>query len=244
MAVWASSLRVAEEIQKYLLSKTEVEVEGLDVQAFSRPCDKTNGDYLDLFRLDGEKLAVVVGDVTGHGIGPALLVARTQAFLESYVEQGLAPGEVVSRLNNVIESHTKDENFVTLFYSEIDPANRRLSYSSAGHPPALLVRGDGQVEELVKTGVPLGIQPDFPFRMNSDIAFESGDTLFVYTDGLTEAMDSNREMFGPERLRDLLVEQSGSDAETISKTVLERVTEHLDGAPPDDDLTWAVVRRT
>jgi len=241
----ATSLGVAREIQEHLLSREEVTVEGLDVTCHSLPCDETNGDYVDLIPLADRRIAIAVGDVTGHGIGPALLVARTQAFLEAYVERDLGPGALLSRLNNVIESHTKDDNFITLFYSEIDAANRRLSYSSAGHPAALLVRcRRGEIEELPKTGVPLGIQPDFPFRMREEIELDAGDVVFVYTDGLTESMNADREMFGVERVRQTLLELVNEPSARISEGVFERVRAHIGGGRTQDDLTWVVVRVT
>lgn len=240
-----ASLNVAREIQSHLLSSDQVLVSGLDVHSHSKPCDETNGDYLDLFHLDGDRLGMAVGDVTGHGIGPALLVARVQAFLEALVEQNMKPADLLFKLNNVIESHTKEDNFITLFYSEIDTVNRRLSYSSAGHPPALLLRADtGNVEELTKTGVPLGIQPDFPFRMAEDIALNAGDILFVYTDGLTEAMNPEREMFGEDRMREALKEMRAESAERISVGLLDRVQAFIGGERLSDDLTWVVAKAT
>lgn len=240
-----SAMNVAREIQKHLLTADEVVIPGLDVRSLSMACDETNGDYHDLFRLSDTRLGIAVGDVTGHGIGPALLVARTQAFLEAYVEQEQDPGQLVFRLNNVIESHTKDDNFVTLFYSEIDAANRKLSYSSAGHPPALLVRAaTGEIEEFPKTGVPLGIQADFPFRKNEDIELDVGDVLLIYTDGVTESMNAEREMFGDDRLRQTLKELASLEAEQISKGLLDRVREFTGSARLQDDLTWVVARVT
>ena len=143
----------------------------------------------------------------------------------------------------MIESHTRDDSFITLFYSEIDAPNRKLSYSSAGHPPALLIRGgSGEIEDLPNTGVALGIEPDFPYRMKEGIGLEPGDALFVYTDGLTESRNHEREMFGVERLKATLLAACGKSAAEMSAGVLEAVTRHCGGGRLQDDLTWVVVR--
>jgi len=240
-----AQLQLAQEIQKYLLAPTSAAIAGLDVHWVSRPCEETNGDYLGIFTLGPDRLGVAVGDVTGHGVGPALLVARTQAFLEALIAPDRSPGDLLSRINNALESHTRDENFVTLFFSAIDAANRRLAYSSAGHPPALLFRsGSGEVEELPKTGLALGIQRDFAYRERSGIQVDVGDVLVVYSDGLTEAMDPERRQFGIASLRETVAGAAGGSAREISERIDARIREFTGGASPPDDRSWVVVRVT
>lgn len=240
----ASSLALAGEIQHHLLPAGLPPVAGFDIFGGVDYCDEAGGDYYDFIDLPEGRLGLAVGDVTGHGIGAALLMASARGGLRSYAERdsGDLPS-LFSALNQQLARDAGDERFMTLFYGVLDARDRSLQWCSAGHGPDYLFRSrSGKVEELETTGIPLGIMAAGSWKGAGPIVLESDDILLVGTDGLWETRDPAGEAFGPERLSTTLLARREETAAEIYAAAMEAVRAFRDSSRQEDDLTLVVVK--
>ena len=241
------SLALAMEIQQHLLPQGPPHLDGFDIAGQIDYCDETGGDYydfIDLAALGERKLGIAVGDVTGHGIGAALLMASARAVLRSHAARhGSDLGELFGALNTHLVRDTGEAFFMTLFYGVLDAATRSLSWTSGGHdPPLWLHHGDARIEELPNTGVPLGILEDATYSQGGPVTLQPGDVIAIGTDGIWEAHNPAGEMFGKDRLRKVLAASAGGTAADIYAAVVDAV-EHFRGtAPQDDDVTLVAIK--
>ncbi len=235
--------RVAREVQQRLFPKQAPEVEGLEIAGGTFPAEATGGDYFDyLTMLDGST-GIVVADVTGHGIGPALLMAETRAYLRILSNNASDTGDILSRTNQVLAEDVDYERYVTIALTKIDAENRTLIYSSAGHPCGFLLDANGEVRSrLRRTGSPLGIQPEIPFASSEPISLKAGDTVLLLTDGLEEAMSPDEEFFGIERVLNLVREHTQQSAREIVDILYQNVLTFSGDAGLSDDLTVVVIK--
>lgn len=237
------SLQVAHEIQQLLLPAAAPQISGFEIAGRTCYCDETGGDYFDYIPIDSRRLAVVVGDITGHGIGPALLMAAARGVLRCQTTRGLEPGGLLSDLNRHLVQDTADDLFMTLFYGILDTASREFCWVSAGHGPAFHYhRQSGRFEELPSTGIPLGILASAEFRSNGPVTVAPGDLLLIGTDGIWETQGPDGSMFGIERLHRVVAAMAGKTAEEILDAVMDAVNRFRDLTPQADDLTLLVVR--
>jgi len=241
------SLALAMEIQQHLLPSESPVVEGFDVAGGCDYCDETGGDYYDFIQLMGlapGKLGIAVGDVTGHGIGAALLMASARAVLRSNAGRyGGNLSELFAALNEHLYRDTGDDRFITLFVGLLDGPGRSLTWASGGHDPALwLQRADGRFEELPNTGVPLGILEGAPFEQAGPVTIEPGDVIVVGTDGIWEASDAVGEQFGKDRLRQVIAAGAARSAAEIHAAVVTAVHAFRGSAPQTDDITLVVIK--
>ena len=204
------SLVLAREVQQQLLPPTDIETpEGIQIAGRSVYCDETGGDYLDVFPIDvsGKRcMAVAVGDVAGHGISSALLMVTVRAALRQRAILPGTPAQIITDVNRQLARDVEESGqFMTLFFIVLDPEGRSLGWVRAGHDPALLYdpRRD-MFENLKGDGMALGIDASWPFASYSRTAFEEGQILLIGTDGIWEARNRHREMFGKQALRSLL----------------------------------------
>jgi len=245
-------LEIAREIQRWLVPETPPDVPGYDIAFLSRPANTVAGDYYDtiprgLARPAGAKdgkLLLVVADVAGKSVPAAILMATFQASLRAIEATGTPLGELVHSLNlYVCENSRSGLRFITAFFAELETGSGEIRYTSAGHHPALVRRAAGGVEELSEGGLPLGIEQDEQFPAGQT-RIGAGDILFIYTDGLVEAVNAKGEEFGKTRLTNLLRPCDGTNT---AAEVLAHITRVLDGfvgvAPQHDDITCMVVRR-
>lgn len=183
-------LAVARDIQRSLLPRGALRAPGLDIDSLFEACEETSGDYFDYIRRSGGRLGVVVGDVSGHGIGAALVMSTARALLRAFTATEATAAEIISRMNRFLSEDVETGRFMTLFYSEIDLRQRQLHYVRAGHnEPLLYRRGDDVFEELGEGGIALGMIDDFEFEVTGPIQLEPGDVLLLYTDGIVESMN-------------------------------------------------------
>ena len=241
------SLALAMEIQQQLLPQSQPQFDGFDIAGRAVYCDETGGDYydfIDLVELGPSKLGIAVGDVTGHGIGAALLMASARAVLRSHAARhGADLGKLFDDLNRHLVRDTGDGRFMTLFYGMLDSADRSLRWTSGGHDPALrLRRATGEIDELPNTGLPLGVLDAATYGSAGPVTIAPGDVILIGTDGIWEAQNGRREMFGKQRLRDLLQAGAESTAEQIHADVVRAVHEFRAGAPQADDVTLVVIK--
>jgi len=196
----------------------------------------------------------MVADVAGKGMSAALLVSSLQARIQLLTEEPMSPSSqllteepmspssLMSRLDHSIAVKCPNNRFITMFCCIVDPETGETLYCNAGHNPAFLVRASGEVEELSAMGTVLGILPERGYG-ESQITIQPGDLIAIYSDGVTEAVNSEDEEFGEDRLSQLIVEHRESSAEEIVNHVNDTLAEWTGDAPPDDDITLVIVRR-
>jgi sigma-B regulation protein RsbU (phosphoserine phosphatase) len=240
-------LAVAREIQQRFLPQQSPEIEGLDVAGMSLPSREVGGDLYYWFPHEDGSLGVTLGDVSGKSVPAALLMSNVLAALRAQALLRVEPAESVARVNRFISGQVEPGRFVTLFYAELDPARGALSYASAGHNPPLLLRAGGGIEWLREGGVPLGVVSDASYGATA-ARFDPGDTLIVYSDGVTEAegpspSSAGAPLYGEERLAEVAEAQRGQPARAMLDALLASVQAFANGTRQADDITVVVVRR-
>ncbi|NBV21869.1 MAG: PAS domain S-box protein [Proteobacteria bacterium] len=239
----AEQFRVAREIQQHLFPKVAPHLPGFDVAGASFPAAAAGGDYFDFVPMAENGLGLVVGDVTGHGIGPALLMAETRAYVRIAGLNRADPAEVLTRTNIALAEDIGSERFVTLFLGRLDAQQRLLTYVSAGHPPGFVLAPDGSVRmELRRTGVPLGIRATTEYRSLPPIVLHPGELVLLLTDGIEEAMGPDEEMFGTDRMLDVLRANRDQSAARIVDALYLAVRDFCKGAEQQDDVTVIVLK--
>ena len=239
----AEQFRVAREIQSHLFPKASPQLPGFDIAGASFPAAAAGGDYFDFMPMADGGLGLVVGDVTGHGIGPALLMAETRAYVRIAALNRAEPAEVLTRTNVALADDIGSERFVTLFLGRLDAAERRLTYVSAGHPPGYLLAPDGSVRtELRRTGVPLGMRANTEYRPGAPLQLQPGEIALLLTDGIEEAMGPGEEMFGTDRMLAVLRANRDQPAAKIVDALYLAVREFCKGTEQQDDVTVIVLK--
>jgi len=208
-----------------------------EIFATLAPAREVGGDLYDFYLMGENELFFTVGDVSDKGVPAALLMAVTKTLLKGFAEPGRAPSELIARANAELASNNPSLMFVTLYFGKLDLATGELAYSNAGHNPPLIIREGGAVEWLkLPPGLVLGVDMDTPYETNTT-RLNPGDTIVVYTDGVTEAMNEARELFSEERLfKTLELNAAGSPKEIVS-AVSDAVNEFAAGFEQSDDIT-------
>ena len=239
------SLVLAKEIQQQLLPSEPPRCPGFELAGRSLYCDETGGDYFDFIELGNSKrprLGLAVGDVSGHGIGAALVMATARGALHSLADlKGSQLKSLYRELNRQLCRCTADAYFMTLFYGILEPEERTLYWISAGHAPLFLCK-NAQVEELYSSGIPLGILEDTEHETAQPIQFSPGDLLLIGTDGIWEARNPDGEMFGIERVRKILNEFREENAATLVEQIVTALSAFRGSAPIDDDVTLVIIK--
>ena len=237
-------LKLAEEIQRNLLPQRPPTYPGLDISGTSLYCDEIGGDYYDFLSLPDQKLGVVVADASGHGIGAAMHMTATRAFLHLGVRGYQGPSPLLAEVNRyVTRDSAATSRFLSMFFLEIDGSSRQLRWIRAGHEPAILFDpGNGNFEELSGKGMALGVVDDYPYQVYERQGWAPGSILVVGTDGIHESRNREDTMFGKSRLRELIRKNSRSSAETIQKAVIDALQTFRGGVPQDDDVTLVVIK--
>jgi hypothetical protein len=235
-------LEIARKLQGDLLPSHSPDVGGYEFAHSYRTANEVGGDYYDFQVLGDGRLAVLVGDASGHGIAAGLLMAISNATIQTALEIDPEPQAVASLLNGTLYRTGDRRAFMTLFYALLEPASGQLDYICAGHPFPLLRRADGEIIELGEGSLPLGLRKQVKPIQHS-VTLNPGDFLLLFTDGLPESIGTDRAIaFGFERLRDL-VDQEGS-AQVIHDRVMNAFDRHLAEEPLTDDLTTVVLKRS
>ena len=237
-------LNIARDIQQGLLPKQRPEVTGFDIAGWNRPADETGGDYYDFLPLADGSLAIAIADVTGHGIGPALVVAEVRALFRALVMRSADLGATVDSVQQLLCQDLQDGKFVTAFFGILSPAKSTLQYLSAGQGPLLAYSAaTGEITEFEAQGLPLGIMPEEPYDPPVTLPFAPGDILVLLTDGFFEWSRPDGEQFGTERVRDLVCTHHHRTAEELIGLLHRAVVDFSAGTPQGDDLTAVIVKR-
>jgi sigma-B regulation protein RsbU (phosphoserine phosphatase) len=233
-------LQIARRIQRSLFPSQVPEVPGFEVAGESRSCYEVGGDSYDWIHLGGDRLALVIADVSGKGTPASLLMASVHAYVQA-LAGAAAPDLVIARLNRFLFANTETSKFVTLFYAELDARSRRLSYVNAGHIPPFRLSRDGKVSRLMVGGPALGILGGASFEVGQ-LELEPGDALAMVTDGVTEANSPDEREFGDEGVCAALRTLSAGSASAILEGLIQTVTEWAGAAGCSDDLTALVLK--
>jgi sigma-B regulation protein RsbU (phosphoserine phosphatase) len=241
------ALALAGEVQKSLLPQDKPRVQGLDIAGRNVSCEEIGGDYFDfLWRRDSKKgpFSVVVGDISGHGVDSALLMTTARAFLRMRASQPGTISEIITAMNRHLTRDVLETGrFMTLFYLTIDPEQKRLGWVRAGHDPALVydpVRDE--FEELKGSGVALGLNDEFDYEENQKSGLANGQIIAVGTDGIWEAINGESEMFGKERLRNVIRSNAGAGASEILNAVYDELNLFTRGQKSEDDITLVIIK--
>ncbi|MCE1203696.1 MAG: SpoIIE family protein phosphatase [Holophagaceae bacterium] len=235
-------LDLARHIQQGLLPGFPPDIEGYEIHGNNLPSRQVSGDLFGWWpRSDGRWL-FCLADVSGKGLGPGLLMASLQATLEAWTERDTSTAGLAFQLSRMLARHTDGRRFVTAFLALLDPRTGALTYTNAGHNPALFLRPDGSIRNLDAQGLPLAMLPGNPYE-EATIQLESGDLLVAYTDGITEATDRREEEFGTEALTAFVGARRNEPLPALDAALLGELDRFTQGAPYLDDRTLLMIRK-
>ena len=217
-------------------------VEGLDMYASMTPAREVGGD-LYCYLLKGDKLYFCVGDVSGKGVPASLFMAQTTRLFHTLASQGMNPAEICNIMNDELSGEDNEQGmFVTMFICRFNLKYKQLEYCNAGHNPPVLANDDGQLSFLdMEPNAPIGLWPGLEY-VGESIDFFKDRLLFLYTDGLNEAEDTEQKQFGDNRLLDVLRQVQTKPVRQIIETMTQEITRHRNGAEPNDDLTMMCIK--
>ena len=230
---------IAREIQQALLPREFRDCPYMNVTAINQSCLEVGGDYFDVIDLGNERTAFLIADVSGKGLGAALLTTMLQGAL-SGTAIGEKPGTLLSHVNKFLCSHSQIERYATLFFGILEPGGK-LEYINAGHPSPVLLRGGRAEAPFDADSFPVGLIEEGEYK-SSIVQLEPGDTLVLFSDGITEAMDPEENLFGTARLKETLERRTFETVDEVQSSVLQAVSEFARGARQADDLTLLIVR--
>jgi serine phosphatase RsbU (regulator of sigma subunit) len=236
-------IHLARQIQQKLFPAAPLPLPGWDIAGASFPAEATGGDYFDYIPMQDGSLAAVIADVSGHGFGPALLMAELRAYLRAFLLTRTDVSEIVRLLNRALAADTDGSHFATLFLGKLNPQTRSFIYASAGHSSGYLLDRNGNLKaEFLSTDIPLGILPDSEFRAALPTWLEPGETVVLFTDGLIEACDSDGVAFGNEGVLEVANAHRHLSAREMVKALFAAVHEICGPATQMDDMTAIVIK--
>jgi PAS domain S-box-containing protein len=239
----AAKLRLAREIQRRLFPSSCAGVPGFDVGGASYPAEATGGDYFDYFPLSNGCLAIAIGDVSGHGFGPALLMAELRAYLRALTRSHTDVGEIVTLLNRALISDMAEDHFVTLLLGQLEPGTRTFRYISAGHQRCYVLGASGNVKQILEsTAPPIGIDPSISYATSEAIDLAPGDLVLLLTDGIVEARDPNGALFRNERALNVVQVYRNDPARRLVENLYHAVRAFSQNQIQADDITAVVLK--
>lgn len=237
-----SRLQIACELQQRLL-KAKISVPGFDIAGKTYSAIETCGDYFDFISMKDGSIGIVIGDVCGHGIGAALIMVQTRAYLRMLAKLETDPGIILTQINQLLSEDLDDSHFVTLILARLDPIQNFLEYASAGHNPAYLLRYSGEKDEILKsTGIPLGIVKDHIYYKSKPYTLEPGDILAFITDGIIEARSLNENEFGSDRMLEVIKDYREANAEQIIEQLYQATRSFVNNQVQEDDISSIICK--
>jgi len=235
-------LNIARKVQQ-MYHNTEISVPGFDIAGAAYPADKIGGDYFDFIPMPDGCVVIVVGDVIGHGIGAALIMAEMRAFLRAFTKMDSDPAKILTLLNKELIADLQEEQFVTLILARIDPRERSLVYASAGHVPAYLLNRSGKADYVMEsTGLPLGFQKDLKIENSEPIKLTSEHIAVFFTDGIMEAQSPDGKEFGIDRILNIVKCEQKAIAQQIVESIYKEVRFFSENQPQEDDITSVIFK--
>ena len=241
------SLNLAREVQQNLLPKRNLTIGGFDIAGKSIYCDETGGDYFDFISMgsaDGSKIGVAIGDVSGHGISSALLMAAVRSSLRLRASLSGGPGAIISDVNRQLVQDVEDSGqFMTMFFLVLRSESRRLEWVRAGHDPAIVYDPDsGAFNELGGPGIALGVDRDWEYEDNLKTDFFKDQVIFLSTDGVWEVRNQKGEMLGKDPILNVIRQNATLDAAQINEAIFDRLAEFIGNSKIEDDITAVVIK--
>jgi sigma-B regulation protein RsbU (phosphoserine phosphatase) len=234
-------LEVAREVQLELLPASDPKVEGFDICAYNFSTEEVSGDYYDWVSIYEDQIGLVIADVSGKGVPAALLMAFLRASLRAAIHIGYAPHISMSKVNYLLWESIERNQFVTAFYGVLDASNKTLAYTNAGHNPPLLMNADGSARFIEHGGLPLGM-----FRATRYYEYylpiDTGQTIVLYTDGVTEALNDAGEEYGRDRMAQIVREGRSSSARELIDLLYKDILRWTSGRGSHDDMTFFIIK--
>ncbi len=241
LLVQEQQMKLARTVQQKLYPSSPPRIEGFDVAGIARPVLELCGDYYDYVAGLNGRTYVVVGDVSGHGLGPALQMVELRALLRTLLRRSDDLAAILTEVNQLLCQDLPESMFISLYIAELDPAGRRIRSMGAGHC-AWFVAGDGRIRRLRSTGTVLGVVPTAEFAEDAPISVVAGDVLLLSTDGMLEAMSPDEELFGKERLTASIAQNRHKPAPAILDALFDDVERFVRSRPVKDDITAVVIK--
>ena len=235
-------IRLASEIQHGLLPKSQPFISGYDIIGLSISAEKVGGDYFDFIPIGENKLAICLGDVTGKGLSAALLMANLQATIRGQTLFHPSPGDCLQKSNELMYKCTPSQMFATLYYGILDIHQHSIQYANAGHNWPIHFNPPNEPIMLNSNGLALGLVPNVAYN-EYVLTLQPGDVVIIYSDGITEAMNSEDEEFGEEKMKHFIQQHQNISAKDLAQKLINEVTEHTNHCPPMDDRTLVVIKR-
>jgi sigma-B regulation protein RsbU (phosphoserine phosphatase) len=237
-----SELELSQVVQRGLLPQSAPRIPGLSVAAFSRPAQIVSGDYFDFVEFSDGDHGIVMADVSGHGVSAGMLISSLQTAFQTLAPTSTSPLDVLERINHLYAHNIKFTTFVTMFFGKFEPATRKFRYANAGHTSAYVQRAaDPDVTMLHPTGPAIGLMEGFAVRAE-EVQLEQGDTLMLYTDGATEAMNDEGVQYGMDNLAKVIQTNRLLAPEQLIQKVIQDITTFTKGSQLADDLTLIAAR--
>ncbi len=234
-------LTIAMKIQQTLLPRSLPSTRCLKLTAFNQPSKRVGGDLYDAFRTGDGRIAIAVGDVSGKGVPGAILMATLHAIYRTEIRRDFSPRRLITRINKQFRENIEVGNFATFFHGVVDVAKHRVTYCNAGHNPAILLRADGSRELLHSTGLILGLMADAVYEEKS-VSFAPGDLLLAYSDGIVEAENSREELFGLDRLTEVVAKTRQEKVHVIKREILAALKQFGHKLAAQDDITFMILK--
>jgi len=235
-------LELSAVIQRALLPQVSPEIPGVELAAFTRPAAIVSGDYFDFFNFHDGTHGLVIADIPGHGVSAGMLMSSLQTAIRTMAPETDSPSEILERINRFYIHNIHFTTFVTIFLARFDPLTHTLTYASAGHnPPAVVRKREAELTWLRPTAPAIGLAEEFHSRTET-VTLEHGDTLFLYTDGVTEAFNPALEQFGARRLGELLGKNADLGATNLVQVVRQGLEAFGDGHALEDDTTFVALK--
>lgn len=234
-------LHIASEIQRQLLPEKCPEIEGYQLAGSNHPSLQVGGDYYDCLKLNDDEYIFCIADVSGKGAPAALLMSNLQASLHSLADTGLTLSQITARINNIIYRNTTSDKFITFFLGRLNVRDQIFTSVNAGHNPPYIFHSDGAFETLEAGGLILGMMPDVSFSSEKK-ALRAGDCIVMFTDGVSEAMNSAGEEFGEHRIEEYILKNHHSSAGEILQGLIEAANQFSAGCPQADDITVFTIK--
>ncbi|MFA7256006.1 MAG: GAF domain-containing SpoIIE family protein phosphatase [Kiritimatiellales bacterium] len=239
-------MQAAQQIQMSLLPQHLPQLEGIRLAAYNLPAFNIGGDYYDFIRIDDEHIGIAIADVSGKGIGGAMMMAVCQGVLRARAPQEQSPSRILSELNRVLSANLAEDMFITMLYMVFNTRTRELKFARAGHERPLLKRaGTGTAEALDAAGIAIGLANTEVFDgaiQDTSIQLATGDVIVVYTDGITEALNDKNEEWGTNQLLKTIDTESSSGVETLIEAIQSRLALHVGAQQQYDDMTLLALK--
>jgi phosphoserine phosphatase RsbU/P len=230
-------INLARNIQNHLFPKNMPALEKIKIHGTNVPSKQVGGDYYDVLRISERIYGLTIADVSGKGMPASLLMSNLQASLHSLTGENYSLDKLVARINNLIYHNTDPEKYITFFYGQLDVQTLDFEYVNAGHNPPYLIHRGGSIQELPEGGIILGMLPEMPYEIGT-CKLKPGDTLVMYTDGVSEAMNNLDQEFGESRLKEFLIGNCTTmTVQQLNEAIIQEIRKFSSGLPQSDDIT-------